>query len=234
MNLYDILSIYPITSDKINEHWLNIIIAVITIFSAVLALFSIYGVLKELRRDKILQKSKVALFEDLIRHFWINNVITSIVRDELEKDSTAIPEEGIFRRMHVLDTDLDFNGMQIVSRPSPFAHQCELKMRNYNVSTESTYKAICDEQVPLETKLCMLDDLMFRSCGIIKRLYEVARSEGVCLRSKEELIAEKYDREEKEISEETEALTQDTPELHRIFADQKKRKINNKTVQFIK
>ncbi len=220
MNLFAFLLIHPVTSNEIHEHWLNIAVAVITFLSFICVLTTIIKIFWECHKSAIAKRSKVALFEDLIRHFWINNVITAVVKDKLQENKDAIPEEGIFTRMEVLESDLNFNESQMVRKPSPAVHQCELKMRNYNVSAESTYKAICDDKVALEIKLGMLDDLMIRGTNIINRLYNIALSENLKMRSKEEIIKEEY--------------SNDIDTLDKIFEEQKQRKRTNTTVRFIK
>ncbi len=170
----------------------TIFLNVVSIVASMVTIGSALYIIIEIYKYKNKKKTKALIFKDLIRHFWINNVITFVVIDTLKANPNAKPDKAIFKRMAVKEEDLNFNAISLKAESADKAHQCELKMRNYNITAECLYDTLCDEKVPLCVKLKELDNLVYRSRGIILRIYDIAIDEKLDICNIVSLIEEKY------------------------------------------
>ena len=156
------------------EHFLNgsnLAAALITIVTVIL----IYYEFKKTKTSKSCQK---LIIEDLIRHFWSNNILIECIRIKMNepKYSCYYPDESIFKRFCVLPEDLNFGRFSVSYKNFDTLHRIELKMRNYNITAETVCEHFCSMAIDQEVKLHDLEELYNRSIELTELLVKLASS----------------------------------------------------------
>lgn len=110
----------------------NILMSVVTILGVIfgfIALFPLFQIWLDQRRDKAFQ---TAVMDDLIRHFFVNEIILVALKECSDANNHAID----FMKLPVLPEDLNLNRFTTKSETYSALHEIELKMRNYGLHSE--------------------------------------------------------------------------------------------------
>lgn len=144
----------------------NTVMSVITILGVIfgfIALFPLFQIWLDQRRDKAFQ---TAVMDDLIRHFFVNEIILEALKERADIHSHAID----FMKLPVLPEDLNLNRFTTKSKTYSALHEIELKMRNYGLHSEWVAQHLSELSHDQLIKEC--DTLIDRGKGITKLLDE--------------------------------------------------------------
>lgn len=184
LNIYGTNDITPVL-DNMKQSFLNIvkntqpntalettsIIASIVTISGILLLYPLY---LELKKDKINDKTYLAILDDLIRHFYRNKVIIIsmkikyILENKTNTGNIIHPSEEHFLKLSSLEDDLHlekYNRQPHIFKP---LHELHLLLRNFNIETQVALKHILDASTPTEAIERDFDCLNYK-CGVITK-----------------------------------------------------------------
>lgn len=111
----------------------NVVVSILALLSSIFSIIAgvfAFGIWRERRVSKKLQ---IAIIDDLIRHFFVNKSILLRVKKEIEKEQDV---KLTFRKMAVLQDDLNMNRFTIYPRYYQCVHEIEFQARNYNMYCE--------------------------------------------------------------------------------------------------
>ena len=112
---------------------INVFVSILALLSSVFSIIAgvfAFGIWRDRRVSK---KMQLAIIDDLIRHFFVNKSI--LLR--IQKNADNIKEaELTFKKMAVLNDDLNMNRFTIYPRYYKCVHEIEFQARNYNMYCE--------------------------------------------------------------------------------------------------
>lgn len=150
----------------------------VTWFSFVASIITIIGLgvfMIEVRKFVVGRKCQKRIIQDLIRHLFINNVISEAIKIRLDESNATIPK-GILQRYCVLDSDIELQQLSFKAKNYEMLHSIRVKLRNYNISALEAEKHFTSSKSLKSIKLSDLDDIMTRSKRISKELIRYANS----------------------------------------------------------
>ncbi len=155
------------------EGW-TILLTVLTIIASLVTIFGVFGIVMELRKNKVSVERQRLMVKDVVRHLFINAAIMEVVRMKMEGVwGEKHPQEGVFSRFCVLDTDLQLSQIKVNDSQYTKLHSLSLFLRNYNIMSQLLEKHFCDPQSdPGELQLS-LDDLWKRTMRITDDFLEL-------------------------------------------------------------
>jgi hypothetical protein len=129
------------------------ILAVLSSFFSIVAGVFAFGIWRDRRVSKKLQ---MAIINDLIRHFFVNKSI--LLR--MQRDNECLGANLSFRKMAVLQDDLNMNRFTIYPRYYRCVHEIEFQARNYNLYCEWLSASYSD--FSQDERIACLKDLISR------------------------------------------------------------------------
>ena len=169
-----------------------------TIIGACSAITGIIMFAWEFRKKKISDGRKTLIFQDFLRHLFINTAIIELVRhriQEAEGYDRVYPEEGVFERMKFLPEDFRLSRFRSSDACFDKMHDLELLMRNYGVSLDIANKHLSDQRLEEKYKKAALEDLDKRAKDLIVNIYCLANSLKLYIQPLHRIISEKYGEE---------------------------------------
>lgn len=165
------------------DFWNNIDWSRVAEFATILgACSAITGIIMfswEFRKKKISDGRKTLIFQDFLRHLFINTAIIELVRHRIQEAGgydRVYPEEGVFERMKFLPEDFRLSRFRSSDACFDKMHDLELLMRNYGVSLDIANKHLSDQRLEEKYKKAALEDLDKRAKDLIVNIYCLANS----------------------------------------------------------
>lgn len=182
------------------DFWNNIDWSRVAEFATILgACSAITGIIMfawEFRKKKISDGRKTLIFQDFLRHLFINTAIIELVRHRIQEAGgydRVYPEEGVFERMKFLPEDFRLSRFRSSDACFDKMHDLELLMRNYGVSLDIANKHLSDPRLPDTYKTEALEDLKKRAAALIINIYSLANDLKLTnIRPLHQIISEKY------------------------------------------
>lgn len=197
------------------DFWNNIDWSRIAEFATILgACSAITGIIMfawEFRKKKISDGRKTLIFQDFLRHLFINTAIIELVRHRIQEAGGydgVYPEEGVFERMKFLPEDFRLSRFRSSDACFDKMHDLELLMRNYGVSLDIANKHLSDQRLEEKYKKAALEDLDKRAKDLIVNIYCLANSLKLTnIQPLHRIISEKYGEEINKYKEEPAATS---------------------------
>lgn len=136
----------------------NIVVSILALLSSVFSIIAgvfAFGIWRERRVSK---KMQIAIIDDLIRHFFVNKSIMLRLQKNLDNNKEI---DLIFRRMAVLEDDLNMNRFTIYPRYYQYVHEIEFQARNYNMYCE--WAAVHFAQLSHDEQSACINNLITRA-----------------------------------------------------------------------
>lgn len=167
-----------------------------TIIGSLLAVAGAVTLYIEIRRKRISDGRKTLMFQDFLRHLFVNTAIVEIVRQRVNESGgfdKVYPEEGVLERMKFLPDDFAISRFRTSDKYFDEMHDMELLMRNYCVSLDVANKHLMSQEISTKVKIDDLNDVDNRAKSLMVDIYKMSE----CLKLKNikplhELISDKY------------------------------------------
>lgn len=167
-----------------------------TIIGSLLAVFGVFTLYYEIRRKKISDGRKKLIFQDFLRHLFVNTAIVELIRQRVKESGgfdKVYPEEGVLERMKFLPDDFAISRFRTSDKYFDEMHDMELLMRNYCVSLDVANKHLASQKIPAEVKIADLADVDNRAKSLMVDIYKMSEYLKLGdIRPLHELISDKY------------------------------------------
>lgn len=168
----------------------NIFMSCVAISGIVAAWIALYP-LRQIQKNQTRTKSfQIAVMDDLIRHFFINDCILRTIQQEYGKRNFEVD----FLKLKVLPDDLNLNRFTTDAVQYKVLHNIEILMRNYGIHSEWTSKH-CNEFTKQQL-ISSCQVLIERGKEIIEKLDDNKKNfltgKGLTYRTFDELVKNSY------------------------------------------
>lgn len=150
---------------------------VIAIVSCIVSFIGLYGLWREIRRNRIDEKCQLKLFNDLIRHLYRNKICTVAMRAKynalIKSGGKGYPSEEHYRKQQLLPEDIHLERYNHNADIYDELHKLELRLRNYNSEIEVAERHMTDPAMDEKTKQRDFDTLEFKTGMLTSEIAEV-------------------------------------------------------------
>lgn len=155
------------------SNWGSIVMTVISLVASVVTIAGIVMFYYEYKKNKISRSCQKKVVLDLVRHFFVNNVIVELIREKHAEGKR--PFDGVFLRFATLASDENLCKLSNSDKSFDEMHQLCLLLRNYNIAVACAEKHFSDSSCSDFEKTNDLDEICSRSIKITTRLVELSR-----------------------------------------------------------
>ena len=114
------------------SNWGSIVMTVISLVASVVTIAGIVMFYYEYKKNKISRSCQKKVVLDLVRHFFVNNVIVELIREKHAEGKR--PFDGVFLRFATLASDENLCKLSNSDKSFDEMHQLCLLLRNYNIA----------------------------------------------------------------------------------------------------
>lgn len=175
-DIEQILTVAKEISDN-TDAWADWVSVAMTIISLVASIVTIAGIVMfyiEYQKNKISRSCQKKVILDLVRHFFVNNVILELIRENFAEGKRPI--DGVFLRFSTLASDENLCKLSNNDKGFDEIHQLCLLLRNYNIAVGCAEKHFSESSCSDVERLNDIDEIYVRSVKITDKLIVLAQT----------------------------------------------------------